>query len=252
MKKFELSMVALWFVLNFSYGQNGTFTETFNSYFNDGNYNQALSVCNDYINSNPNDEEAYTFRAMVYIELHEIKKAIKDYDIVLSLNPKYGYYYYQRGYWKFYLKDVIGAMEDFSKAIVYGKDHFDYCHFIYYRAECKKALNDKYGMIQDYGLMIDYLSEIGINNYNEKAIFKFQLDALYNARAIVKFELEDLNAAILDWQMANKIKKYHSYYYNIGISQYRLGDEDLGCLNLYKALNLGSPLASELIDEYCN
>ena len=49
---------------------------------------EALLILNDYIKSNPNDDEAYTIRGLKYWSINMRKEAINDYHTALKINPE--------------------------------------------------------------------------------------------------------------------------------------------------------------------
>ena len=62
-----------------------------------------------------------------------------------------------------------------------------------------------------------------------------------------------------DWEAINDYNKaiglnpnYGYAYYNRGLAKIRLGQKDDGCLDLYKAGELGFAEAYDLIKQYCN
>ncbi len=50
--------------------------------------NDAISLLNDYINANPEDDEAYTLRGMKHWALGEHSAAINDYLKAIKINPE--------------------------------------------------------------------------------------------------------------------------------------------------------------------
>jgi tetratricopeptide (TPR) repeat protein len=62
------------------------------------------------------DVRAFNFRALVYSELGECEKAIKDYDMAIELNPNFANAYYNRANAYAKLGDMKQCMEDYAKA----------------------------------------------------------------------------------------------------------------------------------------
>ena len=108
----------------------------------------------------------------------------------------------------------------------------------YYDSGVEKADSGDYqGAIKDYNKAIE------INpNYSE---------AYFN-RGIVKYRLGDYQGEIEDYNKAIEINPdYSKAYYNRGITKLQLGQKDIGCLDLYKARDLGDTSANDTIKKYC-
>jgi len=91
-------------------------------------------------------ESTYYDRAKNYAEKREWKKAVKEYDQIISLTPK-AIYFFKRAYAKNTLGDYKGAIEDYSESIRLKPDDA----VAYNNRGCaKKSLYQYKGAIEDY------------------------------------------------------------------------------------------------------
>jgi len=81
--------------------------------FND--LDEALEVFNEMTDRFPSLPEAYLGRAMAWSGLKKYKKALKDHDKVLDLNPDNPLFYYYRGETKSLMGDQAGACSDWEQ-----------------------------------------------------------------------------------------------------------------------------------------
>jgi Tfp pilus assembly protein PilF len=58
-------------------------------YLATGKYTQALDVLNGVLSRHPQNADAYTYRALAYQNLGDLKKARDDYTQALAINPKH-------------------------------------------------------------------------------------------------------------------------------------------------------------------
>ena len=123
-----------------------------------GDFEQAITIYDDYLADNPDDAEVYAFRALVYAELEdydtafegiqtaldvaeatqtpqilalraelyvrsgEIDLAIADYDSAVELDPEYAVAYYNRGILYDGLEDYDHALADYTQVITLMPD----------------------------------------------------------------------------------------------------------------------------------
>ena len=83
------TIILLIFTMSISYGQkpfslfeNGIYA------LESGNFNEAVEYFNKEILENPNNIEAYLYRAFSYGQLEEYKNAINDFNYVLEQSPE--------------------------------------------------------------------------------------------------------------------------------------------------------------------
>lgn len=58
-------------------------------YSDNEDYQKAIDICTEIVNSNPNYDRAYFERAMAYLNIDKDNLAINDFKKLLQLNPKY-------------------------------------------------------------------------------------------------------------------------------------------------------------------
>jgi tetratricopeptide (TPR) repeat protein len=155
--------------------------------------------------------------------------------IAKELEPEDATTYYNRGNSKSRLQDFRGAIADFTKSIELNPSSDAYNN----RGISKAKLQDYERAIDDFTKSI----ELGSGN---------DADA-YNNRGGSKGAIEDFRGAIEDFTKAIEIKPEDpSAYYGRGIAKLKLGQNDSGCLDLFKSGELGNSLADEAKKKYCN
>ena len=143
--------------------------------------------------------------------------------------------YYDRGCEKLTLKDYYGAIEDLDRAIRFNSNHFNAFNN---RGICKYNLKDYKRAIEDFDKALEINPDY--------------IDAYYN-RSLARFMLKDYTGVIEDIdKMIGSKPKFADAYYLRGLAQIGLGQNDLGCLDLKKAAELGLLKALADIRTYCN
>jgi len=133
------------------------------------------------------------------------------------------------------IKDYIGAITDFTKAIeidpVNAKAYVN-------RGSVKSFMLDHKGAI------IDFNSAIQINPNEPMPFFN---------RGCAKGILKDYKGAISDYTKAIEMNPswVANLYFNRGLAQIELGQKESGCLDLYKAGELGNKTALVAVIKYC-
>jgi len=92
------------------------------AYYEGGEYSKAVADCNEAIELNPNDTDAYYNRGCTYGEMGEYEKAIADFDRVIQLNPSDTGAYYNRGLAYKEKGDLHRAAIDLEKCIGLSTD----------------------------------------------------------------------------------------------------------------------------------
>lgn len=85
-------------------------------------------------------------QGLAHYEAKDIDSAIRDYDIVIRLNPDYAEAYYGRGRARYDRGDLDVAIQDFSRAIATKPDYVDAYEA---RAFARMAIDDSEGAISD-------------------------------------------------------------------------------------------------------
>lgn len=140
----------------------------------------------------------YQNRAMVYASINETEKALADYEILISLNPKIGYI--DRGnFYKNELADFDKAMEDFNKAI----ELFPNVGSFY---------SSRAGLYE-----IKNMKEEALSDYSRAINLSPAIDRFYQDRAEYYKRLKLYDEAIKDYTIAIKLSvlpNKSTYNYN--------------------------------------
>jgi tetratricopeptide (TPR) repeat protein len=166
-------------------------------------------------------------------DLKDYVGAIADFNKAIEINPNDTLAYYSRGASKYNLQDYRGAVTDLNKAIELNPyDQDSYCT----RGSCKDKLKDHTGAIADFN----------------KAISLNPNDALpYYNRGVSKNKLQDYRGAIEDYNKAIGLNPNDAdAYYNRGTSKYivyRIMGNQL--LTLIKLLSLTQMMLSLITKE---
>lgn len=128
----------------------------------EGFFEDALELCNKFINEHPNSHEAYETRSSVFRRENKLDQAIADACEVIKLKPNSPAPYFRRGCLKMSLGDNESAIEDFSNTITLDNGYFGDAAF-FYRAEAylrcaqyQKAIEDCAMIKSDYFEMYFY------------------------------------------------------------------------------------------------
>lgn len=88
-----------------------------NCYDELGDYDLALSYCNQAISIDSTDTDYIFYKANIENNAGKEKEAISTMDTYIEKNPESSYGYYRRGWFKDYSGDIDGAIEDYSMCI---------------------------------------------------------------------------------------------------------------------------------------
>ena len=189
------------------------------------NYEKEIISLNEKIINNDKFDSLYFKRGNAYGNLSKYKESIKDYNMVIELNPKSR------------LSDNIGAIADYSIAIKLDSTNVNYYSE---RAEINRELNKHAEAIKDRTKIIQ------IEPSSENLL----------QRAYIKYDIEDYVGAVNDCQEAIRLDKKNSQAYfvsgHIRLHHFGSKQKTQGCLELSKAGELGHDKAYDLIKEKCN
>ena len=85
----------------------------------------AFTLLNQIIEHNLQFARAYNLRAHIRYLRRDYLGAIEDANHAIDLEPLVGAYYYNRGYYREYLKNFAGALGDFRHAREFGIEQGD-------------------------------------------------------------------------------------------------------------------------------
>jgi tetratricopeptide (TPR) repeat protein len=200
-------------------------------YYNNGDFDQAISEYNKVIQLVPNNANAYYNRGLAYAGKGDLDPAISDYDKAIQLNPDFFEAYINRGNAYFDNGNMDQAISDFDKAIQLNPD---FVMAYYNRGNAYKDKGDLDRAISDF----------------DQAI---QLDPTlaqaYVNRGIAYSEQGDLDRAISDYDKAIQIRPDDTLTYFARGNAYRdKGDLDRALSDFDQAIQLNPNLA----DAYYN
>ncbi len=238
------------------------------SEYNSGKYQQAIITYNKAITKMPDNIDVLISRGKAQYKLKDYSGAIESYSLALKLDDKNSFAYNTRGNCKAKMGDILGAIKDFDKAIELGpllEDPF------YDRGLCNKILKNYQSALDDFQKAIDInpnnvnaIEKKGICYYemkqyknaielfNKALILKPEAKEIYTDRAFCKIALKDLNGALNDYDEVLKIYPNSALnLYNRGILKISLNQKESGCIDLYRAKDLGYTGAQSAIQENC-
>lgn len=208
-------------------------------------FDEAIKTLTTLLAKSPEHSMGYFFRGIAYFEeatrneYHHHHKhyqeALADFDKCLDLDESLEAAYFDRGEVKMALKDYIGAISDFKRAIERDSKDLE-AHYL------KAMCNFHYG-------------------YEETAHKEMQdilkMDSTYaNAQYQVAFYLHETQEYKLALEAFNKLfqlEEPHSdaYIYR-GWTRFELGDKEGACDDWAKGVELGDKEAEHDIKKYCH
>lgn len=154
-----------------------------------GNYKLAIEDYNICIKLNPKNIDAYNYRGQCYDNLKDYKNALLDYNKVIALNPKIfeNEIYFNRALVKTSLSDDLGAINDYTKALIYNsKNAAIYIN----RGLLKFSIKDYLGALSDYNSALNIEPSFGM---------------VYYYRGLTYLELKNNKKACEDLKIANDV-----------------------------------------------
>ncbi len=116
----------------------------------------AIQAYTEAIQSDPKFWRAYEQRASGYLNLKHYSQAIKDFDVVLALNPEYSSALSDRGVAKLESGQYLAASIDFGDAIRLKREDDSFLENLYeYRGDAEVKLNSYREAIADYSHAIE-------------------------------------------------------------------------------------------------
>jgi tetratricopeptide (TPR) repeat protein len=202
-------------------------------------WKDSFSLWSDALAKSPSSYLKYYYQfglAGIKREATQYQDAIKDYDAVIALNPKFSLAYHDRAICKVMLKDFKGAMEDCSKAIELDKNF-------------ALAYNTRgYAQMQIYDMKLDYARK-ALQDFSTAISLNPEYTQAYYNRGLAKYDLEKNDEAILDYTKALELSPNYAMVYNDRAAvKYRLQDFKGAIADYTKAIEL----APDLYDLYYN
>ena len=88
-----------------------------------GEWASAIEYMDKAISLDPKDTDYVLYKANIYYEAGQIQTAIEVMDQYIELVPDYAGGYYRRGWFKDNIKDIDGAIEDYTTSITLDSDY---------------------------------------------------------------------------------------------------------------------------------
>jgi tetratricopeptide (TPR) repeat protein len=207
----------------------------------DGFYltNQYDKALDDYaiaVSINPKVVSIYVNRANVYAARKEYQKALNELNIAIKIKTEKPRVqtFFNRGLALFNLKRYQEAIDDFNRAISIQDD---YALAYLYRGISKGILNQVDKAMQDLEKAVQ------LDPYNEKAFFSL---------GVAKSKLKKYPEAISLFTQAISLKHdYSDAYLQRGIAYLMQQNLKESCQDFHKAKQYGNPLAIGFINKYC-
>lgn len=214
-----------------------------------------------------NFSAAYNSRGNAKSGIYDYKGAIEDYNKAIEIDADFTFAYYNRGLLKAKLKDYRGAIADFIKDAnrnpeIDEDDHIKQGNIEYRQKDFKGAIYHYTEATKVDSNMTIYFDGKHMKYYPKTFI------AYYN-RGLAKSRLSDYRGAVVDYTIAIETyrrdiandpiqligeefsKEYGLAYYNRGLTELILGQQDSVCLDLIKALENGESQANSVILSLC-
>lgn len=117
-----------------------------------GRFNEALELCTEIINREPESSAGYHCAAKLYARMGDYAAAVTQIDLALERNIYEPALHFARGRWNLCLRRYAAARDDFSRALVveeqYGRGYYVEMSF-FFRAVAHKALGDLPSAVDD-------------------------------------------------------------------------------------------------------
>jgi clan AA aspartic protease (TIGR02281 family) len=198
-----------------------------NDYFEQANYQQAITSIDLLLADKPNHKDALLLRAISHDMLGDYKLAVADYSRVITIDPKHAIAYCYRGKSKHDLKDYTGALADLNKGLLLDDEYVDGYRW---RAQTKQRLKNPASALLDY---------------NKAIVLSPQDSSLFLDRAFLKLDMNDNTGAVID---CNKVlsmnDEYATAYYCRGKAKRNLRQYTAALSDLNKAIDLDPELGS--------
>ncbi len=183
------------------------------------------------IEMNPEFYGAYLGRGVAWFQLAEFDSALADFNKMIELYPEDQDFYYFRAIVKAEMGNFEDSIEDFTRVVEMSEDPVD---ALVNRGNCYSDLGQYLRAIEDYSL----------------AIAKSPNDAdIYYNRGATYSDMGNLPLAIEDFSTA--IEKNYSMvfaYFDRGLAYIELGEMEKGRHDLQVAKQLGYPGAEMVLD----
>jgi len=205
------------------------------SYQEANEFDQAIADYNQTLDLSPTFYDAYINRGLSNYLKQNSEKALADFTLAIKLEPKNGLAYYHRGNLYLKLEEFNQAILDFTTCINLG---FDQPELFYY----KGLAEQKSGAFRESIQSLEYFLTIKPNH----------TQAAYTLANILARVQNYKQALIYYNQVIDNEPAFANAYINRGNTYLFLNETENACTDWKKAESLGSELAAEMIEKYCN
>lgn len=199
------------------------------------NFNDASKLLNEAIVANPKLVEAYTIRASILADAKLFRRAIRDLDRAIELDPDNARYRNTRGYFHLMLQDDGPAMEDFNEAIALDPN---YAQPFNNRGLVRISLAGYYRQQEDFERAGTELKK-AVGEFDVALrIDKAYVDA-HNNRGFALLQAKKYDEAIASFSQAIELNdKYVNAWNNRGQAQALAGRHEQAINDLTRAIEL--------------
>lgn len=183
----------------------------------------------------PSDNRARNGIITVLYLQGDTRKASREVDRAISGNPDYAGFYYSRGMISNQRNNYRRAIEDFTKALSLQESNLSRIYLN--RGIAKLNLDDTRSALEDFTLAIDHNS----NNI-----------AAYNFRGMINYRDNKFELAIEDFDRIITINPDNDVaHYNRAMALLRSGVSSTACVNFHRSCQLGNRNACQMIIMEC-
>lgn len=191
------------------------------------NLNEKIALLSQVIELEPNNLDAYFYRAIAKNDLGDFSSAIVDYSKIILLKPDADTYF-NRGNSRYNLKNYEGAKEDYQKAFELDASFLD---ALYSLAHVKFDLGDFEGSIKDVTTLITVAPTetktyflrasaytalekhtLALNDYSLAILANPSAESYYN-RGVFLLNINYYEKANLDFSIALKLDETNNFAY---------------------------------------
>lgn len=138
---------------------------------------EALELCNQLIENQPNSYEGYELRSSIFRRLGDLDKALWDLDHVIELLPTSAAPHFRKGRYLMMLSRCGDAAKEFSEAEALDDGYFGDVIF-FYRAEAFLRMGEYDKCLQDCRSMRSDYSEHNFFGHRDRSRIEIERDAL--------------------------------------------------------------------------
>ena len=226
----------------FGYSEEERLLQTYNEHFSNKDYCEAIKVLGQIISILPNKHKYYSYRAGLREELRDIKGAINDYTSAIDLskeNNEKQEYLVERGLVKENHQVIKDAIDDYTSAINMSDGFYKLENFVI-RGKAKLKVKDKLGAFEDFIDAINLVAEgyVNLNKFEFEDKFKISFEECLNAEDIDKSRFNDLCKKGLEI-FSSKIDIYPiipDFFYYRGILNLTLDNYDAAIQDFSSAI----------------